>query len=81
MAEDRCTSPRAGWSTAKRIYGRPTAIGNGTAVGQGRRLPTVPVDQFAATLASWFGVAAGDLTTVLSDMGNYIPSSRNLGFL
>ena len=67
----------------KRIYGTPPAIGNGTAddVGQGRLLPTVSVDQYAATLARWFGVSAGSMTTVLPNMGNYNPSSWNLGFL
>ncbi|WP_419809423.1 DUF1501 domain-containing protein [Sphingomonas sp.] len=67
----------------QRIYGTPPAIGSGTAddVGQGRLLPTTSVDQYAATLASWFGVPNGDLTTVLPNMGNYNPSSWNLGFV
>lgn len=67
----------------QRFYGTPPAIGNGTAddVGQGRLLPTIGVDQYAATLASWFGIANGDLTTVLPNMGNYNPSSWNLGFV
>ncbi|AXJ95005.1 MULTISPECIES: DUF1501 domain-containing protein [unclassified Sphingomonas] len=67
----------------QRFYGTPPAIGNGTAddVGQGRLLPTISVDQYAATLASWFGIANGDLTTVLPNMGNYNPSSWNLGFV
>ena len=67
----------------RRFYGVPPAIGNGTPddVGQGRLLPTTSVDQYAATLASWFGVGNGDLTTVLPNMGNYNPSSWNLGFV
>jgi uncharacterized protein (DUF1501 family) len=67
----------------QRIYGTPPAIGNGTAddVGQGRLLPTTSVDQYAATLASWFGVPAGELPTVLPNIGNYNPSSWNLGFV
>ncbi|MGR6329126.1 DUF1501 domain-containing protein [Sphingomonas sp. XXL09] len=67
----------------QRFYGTPPAIGNGTAddVGQGRLLPTISVDQYAATLASWFGVGNGDLTTVLPNMGNYNQSSWNLGFV
>ncbi|HEU0045289.1 DUF1501 domain-containing protein [Sphingomonas sp.] len=66
-----------------RFYGTPPAIGNGTAddVGQGRLLPTTSVDQYAATLASWFGVPTGELTTVLPNIGNYNPSSWNLGFV
>ena len=67
----------------QRIYGTPPAIGNGTGddVGQGRLLPTISVDQYAATLASWFGVSAGNLATVLPNIGNYNPSSLNIGFL
>ena len=67
----------------QRIYGTPPAIGNNTAddVGQGRLLPTTSVDQYAATLASWFGVPAGELPTVLPNIGNYNPSTWNLGFV
>ena len=63
------------------FYGTAPAIGNNTAddVGQGRLLPTTSVDQYAATLANWFGVAPSDLSTVLPNIGNY-PTS-NLGFL
>lgn len=67
----------------QRIYGTPPAIGNNTPddVGQGRLLPTISVDQYAATLASWFGVSPGNMATVLPNIGNYNPSSWNLGFL
>jgi uncharacterized protein (DUF1501 family) len=67
----------------QKIYGTPPAIGNGTAddVGQGRLLPSISVDQYASTLASWFGVGTGDMTTVLPNMGNYNPSTWNLGFV
>ena len=66
-----------------RFYGTAPAIGNGTAddVGQGRLLPTTSVDQYAATLASWFGVSTGDLRTVLPNIGNYDQSTWNLGFV
>jgi len=67
----------------RRFYGTPPAIGNNTAddVGQGRLLPTISVDQYAATLASWFGVSAGNMSTVLPNIGNYNPSTWNLGFV
>ncbi|WP_174286442.1 DUF1501 domain-containing protein [Sphingomonas bacterium] len=67
----------------QKIYGTPPAIGNGTGddVGQGRLLPSISVDQYASTLASWFGVSATDMTTVLPNMGNYNPSTWNLGFV
>ncbi|MFS0771590.1 DUF1501 domain-containing protein [Sphingomonas sp. 1P08PE] len=66
-----------------RFYGTPPAIGNNTAddVGQGRLLPTMAVDQYAATLARWFGVSDTDLRTVLPNIGNYNPSTWNLGFV
>jgi uncharacterized protein (DUF1501 family) len=66
-----------------RIYGTPPAVGNGTPddVGQGRLIPTTSVDQYAATLASWFGVSDGDLRTVLPNIGNYDADSWKLGFL
>ncbi|MDX5984298.1 DUF1501 domain-containing protein [Sphingomonas echinoides] len=67
----------------QRFYGTPPAIGNGTVddVGQGRLLPTMAVDQYASTLASWFGVSATDMRTVLPNIGNYNSSTWNLGFV
>lgn len=67
----------------KRLYGTPPLIGNNTAddVGQGRLLPTMSVDQYAATMANWFGVSASNMSTILPNIGNYNPSSWNLGFV
>ena len=67
----------------QRIYGTPPAVGNNTAddVGQGRLLPSISVDQYAATMAAWFGVSASDLTTVLPNLANFNPSTWNLGFI
>jgi len=64
-----------------RYYGTPPAVGNGTIddIGQGRLIPTMSVDQYGATLASWFGVAASDLPTVLPNIGNY--TTKNIGFV
>jgi uncharacterized protein (DUF1501 family) len=63
------------------FYGTAPLIGNNTAddVGQGRLLPTTSVDQYAATLATWFGVGPGDLSTVLPNIGNF--ATPNMGFL
>lgn len=67
----------------RQIYGAaPTYANNGPSdVGQGRLLPTTSVDQYAATMASWFGVSPGDMSTVLPNINNYNPSTWNLGFV
>ena len=69
----------------RRYFGiNPTLANNGPDdIGQGRLIPTMSVDQYAATLASWFGVPAGDLPTVLPNIGNYAGSAlgTNLGFV
>jgi uncharacterized protein (DUF1501 family) len=67
----------------QRIYGTPPDVGADTNddVDSGRLIPTTSVDQYAATLASWFGVAPGDLTTVMPNLQNFNPSSWNLGFV
>ena len=46
---------------------------------QGRWIPTTSTDQYAATLARWFGVAPGDLASVLPNLGRF--PSDDLGFL
>ena len=46
---------------------------------QGRWIPTTSTDQYAATLARWFGVAPGDLAAVLPNVGRF--ASDDLGFL
>jgi uncharacterized protein (DUF1501 family) len=48
-------------------------------VGQGRLLPTISVDQYAATMASWFGVSASELPSVSPNIGRF--ASSNLGFM
>lgn len=45
---------------------------------EGRWLPTIAVDQYAATLATWFGVSSSDLPIVTPNIGRF--SSPNLGF-
>ncbi|MGJ3649198.1 DUF1501 domain-containing protein [Sphingomonas sp. GlSt437] len=68
-----------------RYYGvNPTLANNGPDdIGQGRLIPTMSVDQYGATLASWFGVAASDLPTVLPNINNFAGSTlgTNVGFV
>jgi uncharacterized protein (DUF1501 family) len=47
--------------------------------GRGVWLPTLSLDQYAATMASWFGVADGSLTTVFPNLGNF--STQKLAFV
>ncbi|HEV2806749.1 MAG TPA: DUF1501 domain-containing protein [Chthoniobacterales bacterium] len=56
-----------------RLFGTfPTLAVNGPDdTGQGRWIPTTSVDEFSATLATWFGVSASDLHTVLPNIGRF----------
>ena len=47
--------------------------------GEGRWVPAVSVDQYAATLATWFGVPASGLATVAPNIGAF--ATKNLGFV
>jgi uncharacterized protein (DUF1501 family) len=61
------------------FYGTPppVSVGNTSApedqwhVGQGRLLPSTSVEQYAATLARWFGVADGELAGILPNLKNF----------
>ena len=46
---------------------------------RGRWIPTASVEQYAATLASWYGVGAADLPLVFPNIGRFATS--DLGFL
>jgi uncharacterized protein (DUF1501 family) len=54
-------------------------IGGPEDVGGGRMIPAVSSDQYAATLAKWFGVADADLARIAPSIGNF--AERDLGFL
>lgn len=60
------------------VQGGPDDTDSGT-VPRGRWIPTTSVDQYAATLARWFGVADSELPSVLPNIGNFTTS--NLGFM
>jgi uncharacterized protein (DUF1501 family) len=46
---------------------------------RGRWIPTASVEQYAATLASWYGVPSSDLPLVFPNIGRF--ASTNLGFM
>lgn len=48
-------------------------------VGQGRLLPTTSVDQYAGTLASWFGVNPVGVNGAVSELDDILPNLRNFG--
>jgi len=67
----------------------PVSIANSGAsedqwhVGSGSLLPSTSIDQFAATLANWFGVPGSDLGLIMPNVGNFGGSDYpvNLGFM
>ncbi len=64
------------------IYGTyPTlALGGPNDSGaNGRWIPTLSSSQYAATLASWFGVPAANLNSIFPSLSNF--SSANIGFV
>jgi uncharacterized protein (DUF1501 family) len=64
------------------LYGRfPVfALGGPDDAGaEGRWIPSVSVDQYAATLAAWFGVGLGDLGSVFPNLSNF--PDWNVGFM
>ena len=46
---------------------------------RGRWIPTVAVEQYAATLATWFGVRAADLPLVFPNIGRF--NGPTVGFM
>ena len=46
---------------------------------RGRWIPTTSIEQYAATLATWYGLSSADLTAVFPLIGHF--STANLGFL
>jgi uncharacterized protein (DUF1501 family) len=79
----------------KAFYGTPppVSVGDTSApqdqwhVGQGRLLPSTSVDQYAATLGKWFGVADTELNAIFPNLKNFGATAgrpdypANLGFM
>ena len=69
----------------KEFYGvaPPVSVGNTAVaddqwhVGQGRLLPTTSVDQYAGTLATWFGVNPNSVNGAVSELDSILPNLRN----
>ena len=54
-------------------------IGGAEDIGGGRMIPSTSADQYAATLARWFGIDDVDLDIVAPNIDNF--AVRDLGFL
>jgi uncharacterized protein (DUF1501 family) len=70
-----------GGVSGKRLYGKfPSLLINGLDDTQlGRWIPTTSVDEYAATLAKWFGVSDTNLPLILPNLYRF--PSTDLGFL
>lgn len=60
------------------LNGGPDDTSTGTG-SRGRWIPTTSVEQYAATLARWYGLPENQLPEVFPNIGNF--TSSNLGFL
>ncbi|HLM59256.1 MAG TPA: DUF1501 domain-containing protein, partial [Pyrinomonadaceae bacterium] len=56
----------------------PDDADNGTSA-RGRWIPTTSVEQYAATLARWYGLPEANLANVFPNIGNF--ANTNLGFM
>ncbi|MDE2258279.1 MAG: DUF1501 domain-containing protein, partial [Xanthomonadaceae bacterium] len=62
------------------VYGSSPNL-NDSGDGIGRIIPTTSVDQYAATLAQWFGLNASDISLIFPNLANFSNPSNFLGFL
>ncbi len=65
----------------REIYGRMPRleIGGPDDSGDGRIIPTLSIDQYAATLARWFGLTEAQLDIVAPNLRNF--PQRDIGFM
>jgi len=61
------------------VFPVPKLAGPSDADVRGRWIPTASVEQYAATLASWYGVSAADIPLVFPNIGRF--AAQNLGFM
>ncbi len=62
------------------VLAGPSDVGDNEWDMHGRWIPSHSVDQYAATLLSWFGATSAQLDTILPNLANF-GSVRNLGFM
>jgi len=71
-----------GGVNGQRFYGAMPSLaenGNPDDTGYGQIIPTTAVDQYAATLARWFGVDAAGIGDIFPNLGRF--ASADLGFM
>jgi uncharacterized protein (DUF1501 family) len=64
------------------MYGQYPVVGVNQAndVGEGRLIPTTSVDQYAGTLAAWFGLSDSQIRTVFPNFANF-GTNPYMGFM
>jgi uncharacterized protein (DUF1501 family) len=58
-----------------------TALDNPLDIGSGSLIPQISVDQYAATLAKWFGLSTTEITEVFPNLSNFPLLEWDLGFM
>lgn len=63
------------------VYGSvpPLVIGGPQDAGRGRIIPTISTEQYAATIARWYGLSASQIAELFPNLGNF--DQADLGFM
>jgi uncharacterized protein (DUF1501 family) len=82
MAGAVITFVTGGAVSGQDMYGSYPVIGvnQSNDMGAGRLIPTTAVEQYAGTLARWFGLSDGQVRQTLPNFGNF-GSNPYLGFM